>query len=1060
MASPQAAKAGLAMALALASGLASCGGAPGESGPPRRSVDAPRGGAGLSALHAGDLRGLDDPAARAARIVPVNLDEARTWGVEPGGGLREVVAGLRLVAWPAGAVVSAEDRLPASPSAVVELPDRLGGGFAMAVGTHLWRAPTWLGLAAPVYTLTGNISDIVVGLDRLYLRASQGPLVALDPRSGASLDLGPLPPSPRVVSAASLDAWRGVAVADLRGVLLTLDAGSSWRAVRLPIEPARAIAAGDAFAVGGWDASRTMQWWEVLPDGQVGWLATGASPPAATPPPARAPTGTGLFDHALQAAVEDGWPLVDGSALLARDGFLARVRLSDGSVLEVAPDAFPLSPARCQAIGLARPEDRGAFGFVCGEAHGRTGVYRWDPAGSRLVELRRFETPRAVLGSGNGAIAVRGPCDARGAPSDGAEFCVMTPSGTWSDLRAPSIGAGDGTRVVVLSTGRAALIRPPQGGDLATARLSLTRGLTDDAGATEVPLRIAPAAPDVVRALRLGVWMDGFEERRAGVLSGWIDAAGSVLGVEIAVDGEVRVGESIRDAGAPLASGRWAFGWTASGGGFETTDGGMLWTKEIALPPPINEPRAGRDRSCGPVGCVLAGWIRVGWGVVAPPSPPDPPPPRVKLSHRAPNLALACAPAASGVPLEPYGALPAVLSSVAPRSSGRGAIPSAATAFRPFAGRSPAPTPAGDVGFSIDASYVLDRGTRARSVGRIYGWGPTGDWDTGGRWQVLWSWPWQSGAPADYETRASAPGPAPWASLEVVTRTLGNGFGLPPEWSVVPGDDADHALLLERRPTLGGSGNSGTMMMLATLETDRAPLEVHPPGSEPWPDLQGAVRAGGRWYVATSQGSGETAATVVWMIDGAAAREAGRVPRVAPELAGPARLARRVGGAGASDAVGLLVVGPDADGAERGSSLWVTTLDPEGHAFSEPELLAPADLSDRTLAPCTGDDAGWEVEATFPGTLELRASDASSRSRLQGNFARLRIGRKTACIDDAFGSGELGDARAAHAGPIDGAGTAGAGPLALAPAAPGVRTIPVTLLGDHLRMRLRCRVAP
>ena len=92
------------------------------------------------------------------------------------------------------------------------------------------------------------------------------------------MDLGPLPASPRVVSVAALDAWRAIAVADLRGTLVTVDAGSSWRPVRLPIEPARAAALAapaDAFAVGGVDGSRTMQWWEVLPDGQASWLASG-----------------------------------------------------------------------------------------------------------------------------------------------------------------------------------------------------------------------------------------------------------------------------------------------------------------------------------------------------------------------------------------------------------------------------------------------------------------------------------------------------------------------------------------------------------------------------------------------------------------------------------------------------------------------------------------------------------------------------------------------------------------------------------------------------------------
>ncbi|HEX4448393.1 MAG TPA: hypothetical protein VH044_16725, partial [Polyangiaceae bacterium] len=493
---------------------------------------------------------------------------------------------------------------------------------------------------------------------------------------------------------------------------------------------------------------------------------------------------------------------------------------------------------------------------------------------------------------------------------------------------------------------------------------------------------------------------------------------------------------------------------------------------------PLTEPRAGRDRACGPVGCVLAGWIRVGWGVVAPPAPPDPPPPRGHAARRPTNLALECAPVAPSQPVEPYAALPSMLAPPA-RTTPRAPLPALddAPAFRPFAGRAPAPTPGSDAGFAIDASYFLDRGIRARPIGRLYAWGPSGtDWDPLGRWQVLWSWPWQAAAPGDLDTRASAPGPVPWPSMEAAVRALGNGLGLPPEWSVVPGDDPDHALFLERRPTLGGSNGGGTMMMLATLEADRAPVEVRLPGGEPWPELQGAVRVGGRWYLTTSQSSqapGEPAATVVWTIDGAVAREVTRLPRVAPELAGPARLARRIGGAGANDAVGLLVIGPDAEGAERGSSLWVSTLDPESHGFSDPELLAPADLSDRAIGACTGDDSGWEVEAAFPGTIELRVAGAW-RSRLQGGFARMRIGRKSACIDDAFGSGESGDPRsprgsAPGAAPGVGAGGVTGGGAALlssgsprsapsrAPYGSGVRTIPVTVLAEHVRARLRCR---
>ena len=125
------------------------------------------------------------------------------------------------------------------------------------------------------------IAEVLVGLDRVYVRSAQGPLVAIDPRSGAALDLGPLPASPRVASIAALDAWRALAIADLRGALLTLDAGSSWRPVALPIEPARAAPLDEAFSVVGFDRARAPQWWSVLPDGQASWLAS--SPPRRSP---------------------------------------------------------------------------------------------------------------------------------------------------------------------------------------------------------------------------------------------------------------------------------------------------------------------------------------------------------------------------------------------------------------------------------------------------------------------------------------------------------------------------------------------------------------------------------------------------------------------------------------------------------------------------------------------------------------------------------------------------------------------------------------------------------
>jgi hypothetical protein len=1060
----------IARRLALLALLASACARPQAGAPAEAHRSPPSTGAGL---RTSGLGAPADPTVRGARLIPASLEEARVWGTAPGGGVRRIVAGLRIVSSPAGDVLAASDRLPGNPSTVCELPERLGGGFLMGLGPHLWAARTWLGVAAPLFTMPDAIAEVFVGLDRVYLRSSQGPLVALDPRTGTALDLGPLPASPRVASIAALDAWRAVATADLRGALVTLDAGSSWRPVQLPVEPLRTLATGDAFAVAGLDRSRTLRWWAVLPDGQTGWLA--APPPASGPPspgegrsPTRADSSpTPLGARPLLAAVEDGWPLTDGTALVARDGALVRVRLVDGAIVETQPDAFALKPARCHPLSLARAGDPGAFGFVCGEPRSSTAVLRWDVAGSRLVELRRFDAPREVVSSGSGALAVRGPCgpprehrsdavDGDFASRDREDWCLMAPDGTWSEMHFSGPGV-ERARIVVLSSRHVALVRPPEAGDLSSARLTLTDGVTDGAHATHLPLRIEPVAAEVARALRWGVWMDGFEERRPGVLGGWIDAAGSLLGVEIALDGELRVGEYIRDAGAPVASSRWAFGWTASRGGFETTDGGMTWTKEMALPDPIAEPRPGREAHCGPIGCLTSGWLRIGWGAAAEPPPVEVPLPKPRLVRRAPGLALDCEALGMAPPVDALSPGPTrgALVGAPPRSQGhspRGLSAAsswgAVAELRPFAGRAGPTVAPGELGLSIDATHPLERSLRSRPLAQAYAWGPgAADWRPSGHWKVRWLSPWQEGAAADSEERSSAVGASLWASLEQAARALTSTVGAA-EWTLVPGDDADHALLVERRAGLvGGVSSTPGVVALETLEADRVPGEVRRADGELLPDLQGAVRSGGRWYLATAQLTSEPPATVVWLVDGSVARELGRLPRVATESVAPGRLVRWSPGtaSGAPSPVAVLVTGSDND---HGAVLWVSSFDPETRAFGDPEPLAPGDLSDRTVAVCSGDDAGWEVEANYPGTVDVRVGSAWA-TRLQGTLARLRLSRTAACVDGLFGSA---DSQGAHGDGALAAHVPGAG-------ADIVRSLGATVLGEHGRARLRCGVA-
>ena len=177
-----------------------------------------------------------------------------------------------------------------------------------------------------------------------------------------------------------------------------------------------------------------------------------------------------------------------------------------------------------------------------------------------------------------------------------------------------------GERVVVLADGRIVVVSPPQG-IAAPGRLTIL----DKGKATTVPIAWPKLTSDVERALRLGVWLDGFEERRPGVIGGWIEAGGVVLGIEVTPDGKGTPGQFIHDLGLPFVSGKYGIGWRASHQGYETIDGGMKWTP-IEVPDPLVPAAKVERRACGPIGCLANGWLRVGWGDQKAPPPQFPKP--------------------------------------------------------------------------------------------------------------------------------------------------------------------------------------------------------------------------------------------------------------------------------------------------------------------------------------------------------------------------------------------------------------------------------------------------
>lgn len=947
-------------------------------------------------------------------LLPASLQEARFWGPEPGGGRRAVVGGVRVVVRADGSLAAAADRLPGTPSSVLPIPERLGGGFIFVLGAQLWRSQTWLDECVPIFSAPTTIAEALVGLDRIYVRTASGSLAAVDARSGALRELGPLPPAPRFGPLVALDGWRALVVADMRGVLVTADAGASWRSVPLSLEPTAVIALENAFGIAARDSDGNERWWLVRPDGRSEALTEPPTTAAerstqraggprhdyrddarhdyrdgesALPPSAGVPR---IFDeHPLAAAIEDGWPLADGTAMIARDGALARVRIADGTVVELSAGAFSLSPASCHAVGLSTPRDPRAFGFVCGEPRGQTRVYAWNHAAAALEELRRFDDPRRVAASGNGALVVTGGCGLRaagaGSGGDRQTWCIMSAARRWTEMRFRGELA-DRAQPIVLSDGRVALLRPPSHADLTTARLILAASPADEPR-DEVVVRFASLDHDTERVLRLGTWLAGFEERRAGVLGGWVEGDGSVVGIEIEVGGQARAGEYIRDAGGPVVSGRWALGWTASRGGFESTDGGMTWTKELSLPAPLAEPRARTRRACGPIGCVAAGWLRIGWGgrekqSIAPPNPAGGAPGwgasrplRLACEPRAPRP-----PTPTAGPADPVGARAAAI--VRRR---RGVTGGPSSDLPSFSSHAPPPMAAGDLGLSAEGSGGLDRSIRATPTVRIYAWGPnSGEWDTLGRWQVRWDWPWGGWT----DTRASAVAPSPWPTLDAARRALGTGAGSSAiSWAVVAGDDADHSLLVVRR---------GSVAELVVLEADRTPLPVQHDGEDAFPAPQSAVRAAGRWFVATPQPQTDPPATVLWALDGSTAREFLRIPRAGfhPD----ARLARRSDG----HAIGLVSAGqPDL---AKPASLWIAAVDIESAQVAQPESIGPPGITALPSRICGADEgAAWDLDFPYPGPIELSRDDRRSEE-LQTAVVRLRLSHDEACIESAFGS--------------------------------------------------------
>ena len=506
------------------------------------------------------------------------------------------------------------------------MPGRLGGGYLFHAnaggGTEIWRAASWLGKLEPLARRSEVVTDIVPGFDRLYLRLATGNrVIALDPATGAQMALGPLPLSASYGMLAFADGWRGVVDTDLRGPLATFDAGSTWRSVGVFEKPlAVGVVAGNLAVM--------VQGGRYIVDARGGVTrrsddAHDTSP--GEPPSAEVQRPGPLGKHPLRAAVEDGWPDSPTTAIVARGGALGRVSLGDGAVTALVEDAYPEHRSTCHAVRLGLH----GVGFVCGERDGPTTVYELAPP-LGMKPVMRFDRPRFVAASGNGAIVVRGRCaeEAPAEPSaapgkrpeeaDARWYCVRSPAGKQREVRIKGFDLGV-ERVVGLADGRVAVLVPPRGGS--PGMISIIAGAVP----VNVPLVLPEEPKTAARELKHGMWLEGFEERSPRACS----AAGSRR--RRAPRGRARSGSDepgqgrggsarIRSAiaGGVIVGGRFAgVGHRGRARGGDDADGGMTW-----IPFPIRLPATRRRAQRRPALCEprrrRAPGLRSAWAGASP----------------------------------------------------------------------------------------------------------------------------------------------------------------------------------------------------------------------------------------------------------------------------------------------------------------------------------------------------------------------------------------------------------------------------------------------------------
>ncbi|MGE3668089.1 MAG: hypothetical protein AB7K71_00450 [Polyangiaceae bacterium] len=917
------------------------------------------------------------------------------------GSLRIIAYGLRMLEHQDGSLEVAEqtipDRLNVKP---LELPPRLGGGFIFySSGSRslFWTAKTWLGKLKPAASFSADINWVTPGFDRIYLStASSNEILAVDPLTWQPTDLGPLPPAPGYGTMAFAGEWVAAVESDVRGVLITLDAGASWRPLEVNTPPSPISVQDDKISINSYAGRMLLD-----SAGQIEMVGRSGDDSAfngavksALPGWADMQQGGDveiqerqerpLGDNALRVAALGGWPDTKDSAVVMAQGSVARVRLSDGKLLDIKRDAYA-GAATCQGaqVGVG-------IGFICGDPAGQSVVYSVSPS-LELTPIISFSEPRYIAASGTGGLVIRGGCKDGAAEAQdlATTYCIRSAKGKLREVRVR--GDRGVERVVSLQDGRVAVVVPPRLGAPGTLLL-----IAEDGSNKAFKLSFKEMEPSTKTLLKKGLWLDGLTERvvkrdkkKVHVLAGWVAGGGPFVGIQIDLDGKVAAGEIIsEDIDRSLLSGR--FGLAIGRGGLlrETIDGGFSWS-EVAVPPAFGDrsspvPRLGDPggrsaRGCSPVGCAFGTWLRVGWQG-RPVDEADQKlaelPERVSLPSKtgsrwtlectpAGQVSVAGADAVKSAPQRP--APPGIAGAMAfsPLPYGYGsAMPTAETltssSWAPFLGVKAPNKGAAELGFDFgNDSYE----TRMHA----YTWGPRGkEWSRLSRWVVRVEDAFSLTAPL-WNTAAARPD---WPDPVSAAMSFGqlSRWGGYATWRFEPEPRDDAGLLV-----LNVRGTQTAYV----LERDRAPLPIQ--GSAMWAlnQVAGAVKVQGTWYFGSTINS---QAFRIYRLNGDELDYFADYPMRPGSVSQGVQLVKSTQG----DALGILTKVSPLRGSE--SRWFVFPVDTQSKDAGEP-LEISSEMLGTTPRRCGPEDDGWSIVSEPPVQpyLQLEGTRAVG-SRVQAKF--------------------------------------------------------------------------